>query len=383
MQITNLQQLDTSSWIDPRAFIVYSTQNVDVDVIRDLRAKFPRLEIFGASSYHGIIAPSGYERGSLGLVVEASDALETCPILVEFDCEARASKDVRERVSAAIRSRCDCSKSPTYVVMHAMQGYEERVIEGIHDVFDDRVQVFGATAANDKFLSKPFVFLNEKTSTCGVLLAVVYGDRLVCAIHQAGYLPTQKHGIVTASNLRTIERIDDRPAAAVYNEWTDSIFDIEIARGGDLPRSAGLYTIGSMVRSNDEMPDEDLIWLAHPYRIDAENQSIEFYSEIPVGSHIYLMRSSADYLVDQAGRMVSRILRHIDPSTIRTAFVMYCAGCASIIAEKMNKVCQNIRHSLGDIPFIGMSSFGEQGRVEASAPDTHGNMMIAILLIKR
>lgn len=138
-----------------------------------------------------------------------------------------------------------------------------------------------------------------------------------------------------------------------------------------------------MVRSNDEMPDEDLIWLAHPYRIDAENQSIEFYSEIPVGSHIYLMRSSADYLVDQAGRMVSRILRHIDPSTIRTAFVMYCAGCASIIAEKMNKVCQNIRHSLGDIPFIGMSSFGEQGRVEASAPDTHGNMMIAILLIKR
>ena len=86
MQITNLQQLDTSLWIDPRAFIVYSTQNVDVDVIRDLRAKFPRLEIFGASSYHGIIAPSGYERGSLGLVVEASDALETCPILVEFDC---------------------------------------------------------------------------------------------------------------------------------------------------------------------------------------------------------------------------------------------------------------------------------------------------------
>lgn len=383
MQIVNFHRLDTTSWIDPRLLVVYSTKTIDFDVVRSLREQFPRLEILGASSYHGIITPSGYERGSFGILVSAHDALDVHSILVEFDCAKKSSVEVRSSVCAALREQCDCSRRPSYVVMHATQGCEERIIEGIHDVFDDCVPIFGATAANDKFLTKSFVFLNDAMSSCGVLISVFYGDRIVCAIHQAGYLPTQKRGVVTASHGRMIDEIERRPASQVYNEWTESIFDLEITNGGDLPRAAGLYTIGSMARPNDDAPDEDLIWLAHPHRIDAQRQSIEFYSEIPTGSHIYLMRSSPDYLVDQAGKTVSRIMRRIDPSTIQTAFIMYCAGCTSILAEKMNKVCHNIRESLGNIPFIGISSFGEQGRTDPSARDSHGNMMIAVLLVRK
>lgn len=375
MQIINFNNLDTQGWCRPRTLIVYSTRQIDHDSIRKLQNDFPNLSIFGTSSYHGIFTPNGYERGSYGFLVDEDDAVDLQPIILPLSDKC----DVKNKVKSALLNEIQRDALPSHIIIHATMGFEERVIEGIHDVYDNRVQIFGATAANDKFLSRPFVFKDDVFVESGVLLIAVFGNRFQCIIEQAGYLPTQKSGIITKARGRTILSIDGKPAADVYDDWTDHLFTLDIHHNGILPRSAALYPLGC----DSLAQDCGHFWLAHPYKINPTNRSIDLYSELEVGSRVILMRSSADLLVDQAGKTFHLIMRGVDRSRIRTAFVMYCAGCASIIAENMPTVCDKLKKEMGDIPFIGLSSFGEQGRLEQSQRDYHGNMMIVFLLIQK
>ena len=382
MQVFNLRDADPQSWIDPQTLVIYSTQKLDLGIIGSIRDNFPKINVIAASSYHGIFTPEGYRRGSYGIAVESRDALDLRPVLVPFGSDA-TPETVCARVREALRPMLGSPQKPSHIIMHATPGFEERIIDGIRDVFDPSVAVFGATAANDAFLQKPFIFCNGEECSNGVLLIAVFGSKMACAIHEAGYLPTQKHGAVTSARGRIVNTVGGLPAADVYNAWTDKLFDYEIMRGDDLPRTAGLYPAGFAAPGCDESDDDAHIWISHPRRIDAQTRSLEFFSEIPEGTQICLMRSSPDLLIDQACKTVAKIMRVIDPGAVRTAFVMYCAGCASIIAENMPQLCEKFREAFAGIPFLGISSFGEQGRIAGTCRDAHGNMMIALILIKK
>ncbi len=374
MRIINLSSLNMETWIDPQYLVVYTTQVIPPELLREIQARFPRLTILGVSSYHGVFSPDGFRRGSYGFLMEGDEHFDLAPLAIDFSSSSNPRLQVRETLTKSRRP----NMTPHTILMHAIRGYEERIIEGIHDVYDQSVQIFGSTAAHDKFLDYPFVFLGETFLRQGVVLTLVYSDQFMCSITSGGYLPTQNSGTITAAQGRTLLTIDARPAAEVYNEWTHGLFEDCIRCGGELPRSAALYPFGRPLNT----PSGTDYWLSHPRSIHSDLGSIELYSEPEPNTTIILTRGNVRQLILHAGNVVRQALAIHNKASIVAAFVMYCAGCTSIIAENMPQVCREMQNALGDIPFLGCTSHGEQGRIAPTGRDSHGNMMVVLVLIK-
>ena len=375
MRIVNLSQLNSDNWVQPQTLVVYTTQaEVQAETL-DIRKRFPELLIIGVSSYHGIMTPDGYRRGSYGILFEASDNVQLDAKLVDLS----QSHDVRQTICQELAEWKTDQPSKHQFIIHGIKGYEERIIEGLVDCFGPESEIFGATAGNDCFLKEAYVFLNDRKSTQGVLIVRIINHKIVSSITRSGYLTTLHKGKVTDVDRRILKTIDNAPASDVYNLWTERRFDSYISRGGDLPRSAGLYPIAHDLDSEPECN----AWLVHPYFVDKENGYLHLYAEIPKGANVCLMRGSEDTLIPHVGTAIHEMISQIPRENILAAFILYCAGCASIIAENMPRVCQMACQELKEIPFIGCMSFGEQGRFKNARQCYHGNMMIELVLVIR
>lgn len=372
MRIVNLNRPDLDTWRDPATLIVYTTQAYAPELISSIRSRFPALDIIGISSFHGMLLADGLKRGSYGILFEREDGIVSRSMVIDFNGVA----NVRETVSNAMRKWVGDSQGTPKLFIHSPQGLEERILEGISDAFSGTAQVFGATPGNDSFLPQAFCFLNETCLTSGVVITQLFDERIVCTITCGGYLPTLKKGIVTSSQGRVIRTINDRPAAEVYNEWTDGMFEAYIQRGCVLPRSAGLYPI---CREYEDARNGG--WLSHVYSADRQEKAIHLYSEVPQGSHIQLMRGTESSIVTHVGTAIKKALDLVGQKRVAAALIMYCAGCGSIISDSMNLVCEQAYQAFGDIPFLGCMTYGEQGCLSQEKHNYHGNMMIEIVLI--
>ncbi|MBO4349882.1 MAG: FIST C-terminal domain-containing protein [Proteobacteria bacterium] len=373
MQIVNLTRPEMETWHGPKYLIVYTTQSLDLELLNKIHSELPSLIIWGLSSFHGILLSDGFKRGIYGLLIEDEDNLELRVTAIDLS----HTQNIREHVSEHLRKwGADYPNARSFFI-HGTQGTEERTIEAIHDVFSPSAQVFGATAGYDKFLTEPFIFLNDTIISQGVLIIQMLNNRFVCSIACGGYMPTLNRGIVTASHGRVLESIDNRPAVDVYNEWTDGMFEPYFKRGGMLPRSCGLYPLG---RTMPNEPDCGF-WLCHPYFIDPDAKSIHLFSEVPQGAEIQLMRGTESSIITHIGNVIKNALEQVEKSSVQAALIMFCAGSASIIADGMEIVCEQAKDAFGSIPFIGCTTYGEQGRLKNASQDYHGNMMIEIVLL--
>ncbi|MBQ9242608.1 MAG: FIST C-terminal domain-containing protein [Proteobacteria bacterium] len=374
MKVIDLAQLDLDTWNTPKALLIYATQQPDKPVLDAIWQRFPDIKILGMSSSHGIFQASGFSRGAYGLLFEAEDGIVSRSMLIDLTDTDDARSLVAQKLEAWRSER-----KPAKLFIMPTAGPEERIIEGIRDVFSDDVHIFGGTAGQDKFLDCAYVFLNGAQTSKGLVVTELITGSFFCMVTCGGYLATPRLGTVTDAHGRTIKTINGLPAAQVYNDWTDGRFANYIRRGGDLPRSAGLYPFGRTIASEPECG----YWLSHPFRTDARNGAIQTFSEIPEGAEIRLMRATETALIDHIRTAVETCIKNVDANAIAAAMIMYCSGCASIITENMPVVCQEFLKAFGATPFLGCVTLGEQGRLLNAHHNYHGNMMIGINLIMR
>ena len=67
---------------------------------------------------------------------------------------------------------------------------------------------------------------------------------------------------------------------------------------------------------------------------------------------------------------------------IAGALVVYCAGCMLTVQDDMARVADVIAEALGEAPFLGTFTFGEQGCF-VGGENHHGNLMISVVVFQR
>ncbi len=371
MKWIQLSRLQTESWSDPRVLIVFSTQPYEALPVASLRATFPRLQIMGMSSHHGVFTPEGFKRGSFGLLFEGAEGEKIHAQLITFD-EADA---IRSKVSLAVSAMPPLGTERKFI-MYGICGIEERVIEGIKDVLGENANVLGATAGYDLFLDGPYVFINEDVTSRGVLFAETELSEYRTINTMAGYLPSEKRGIVTRSEGRLLYEINHLPAPEVFDAWTDGMFSPYLDHDCLLPRSAGKFPIGRIYNGNHEFG----IWLTHVYGVQGD--ALMLYSEIGEGTEICMTRGSTKEILDNLKCAIDKTFHRVERSRVIGVFLYFCAGCTNLVAESIEQLSMAICESLEGIPFIGASTMGEQGCLEHQ-PLQHGNMMIGMTLIMK
>ena len=212
----------------------------------------------------------------------------------------------------------------------------------------------------------------------GIVLSVLYPEAEVLHAFHSGYEPTALHGTVTRSDGRVVAEINGRPAAEVYNEWTDGAMTPHLA-GANILGASTMYPLAVEVGRVNGVPYHRLI---HPETIHADG-AMSLFAEAEQGTQLMLMRGEESSLLTRAGR-VARAAMALDDGgldDLAGGFVVYCAGCMLSVQPKMAQVHQSLTDVLPDVPFMGQFSFGEQGTFP-NGEACHGNLMISTVLFR-
>lgn len=327
--------------------------------------------VFGASSFKGVFTPEGFKRGAYMLTVEEGDNIDAFPVLKNCT-EANASEKVKE----AAKEISDKLGKPSVILMHATPGFEERILEGISDVFGNDVPVYGGSAGDDDLTGKWEVFLNGESVNSGFLLVGFTGKAFGHFL--SGYLPTDKKGVITKAKGRVVYEIDGKPAAIVYNEWTNGLIEKYLDKGGVVLAETTLRPVGRVIGKTFGVPK---YLLSHPHMIIPENKALTFFTEFNEGDEIILMSGTKEALIKRTRQVADMSLRGKNFKGLKGSILIYCAGCVGVVMDEVNKTIENYKEIVGEgIPFIGCATFGEQGCFLPERENRHGNLMVNTII---
>jgi len=371
----------------PELVILYSTVGYAVkSVQRNLRKELGEsASIFGLTSCWGVISRDGIhvgEKGSLAILGLASPVSDFGVSGRETNTPQDARRKARESINEAILKAGKPKGSvPDMVLMAASPGIEESVLKGIADIVGSKVPVYGGATADNTITGKWKVFNNDELYSSGFSLITIFTDLKIGHAFHSGYLGSEKDGIATkVKNMegRVLLEIDGRPAAEVYNEWAYNKFDKQLKDGGSILAPASFYPIAKSVIV-DGRPHYIGV---HPSEINPKDRSLLLFANVKEGSRLYFTEGTPDSLIYRSETISRRALLNgrIKKADVSSALFIYCAGTMLAVQDRINEIIPIINKVIGNVPYIGAFTFGEQGNIKGYG-NFHGNLMSSMVII--
>lgn len=356
----------------------------DQGLHRALAERWPGLPCLGGSSAGGLMTQNGLHTGaSIGLMAiedPAGDYGVAAGPLGEDAADSAAAL-----LLEALRRAACAGELPALIWIYQAPGREEAVLRGLRRIVGERCPIVGGSAADEALTGAWRQLGPEGVLHEGLAVAVLFPSTLLRCAFQSGYEPAGPSGLVTevAASAgssdgagREILSIDGRPAAWVYNEWLHGGIADHLQRGGPILADSTLWPLATEVGQVHGLSQFRLV---HPASVSATG-SLHTFCDLRPGERLYAMRGERQRLIERAERVAQQAHSELPPgSSAAGALIVYCGGCRMAVGERIAEVAQSLRRRLGDTPFIGCFTYGEQGRVMDS--NLHGNLMVSAVLL--
>ena len=359
----------------------YSCDTQPVEVINVVNARSANTRLHGGTSCLGVISERGFhsEQGSgLGLMgfFDPGGAYGVAAAEIGDNPLEAAKQAVMHALDDADRP----GEVPAIIYMTAAPGFEELLIEGIAEIVGQDVPISGGSSADNSVSGEWHQIANHQHYKNAVVVSVMFPSNEVLFGFLSGYEPTDKKGIVTKAENRLLMEIDHKPAAEIYNSWSEHKFDDVMKEGGNILSQCTMYPLGRVVGEVGGVP---YFRLSHPDNITADKY-ITLFSEVSEGDEVFLMQGTQDSLVSRAGRVASSALNTFatEQTDIAGALVVYCAGCMLTVQDRLDEVVAGLTAALPNTPILGTFTFGEQGCF-VGGENRHGNLMISVMLFTK
>jgi hypothetical protein len=123
--------------------------------------------------------------------------------------------------------------------------------------------------------------------------------------------------------------------------------------------------------------------LSHPESVLPETGSLAFFTRFERGDEVQLMTNTEASLTPRMGRAVERALERVEKGkNVRGGLLVYCAGCLSATPTRGDEIGAQFQRVVGDVPFVGVCSFGEQGSFFSRGSNHHGNLMCSAVVFE-
>ena len=365
----------------PDLIVAYVTHlHAKDQILERLQQAFPQSAIHGGTTCIGLMTRTGFHSrdgfsvGLFGIVdsagaygVASSDAI---------DDPQRAG---RKAIESAIQEAGREGETPSLVWLNVAPGIEEEALLGIQEIIGENVPVVGGSTADNFVAGLWYQFTHRRHLSDGIVVTAMYPSTQTHVAFQSGYSPTQFMGKVTQAEGRLLQKINDRPAAVVYNEWTGGLVN-DFMMGGNILATTSLNPLARYV---GHMEGNDYHRLSHPETITHDG-AMTLFTKVEEGEELILMAGNRQNLITRAGVAVQSALRagNISEDQVAGGLIIYCAGCMLTVQNGMDDVALGISQSLGEAPFIGTITFGEQGCF-LNGDNYHGNLMISVVLFEK
>lgn len=365
-------------------FLFSSIDYEEEKLLAGIRNLLPETKIYGGTSSLGPMTPDGFHGAQKqSLAIMGISVPEITWGVGGTDSDILPPKEAgREAILAAIKSAGkEKAERPNIVFMTASPGVEEKILEGIEEILGKDVPIFGGSSGDNEIKGEWRQFVNDKVYKNGLALAVAYTDLKIAYSYEAGYPLTGQKGVVTRAKERIIYEIDGRPAAKVYNEWAGGVFDEQMKAPGKvwgILAEATFYPIAKILES----PARELFYLAvHPLSI-LPDYSLEVFANMKEGDKIVLLQGNWETLLNRFRTTPIKALETfgIKKGEAYFALYTYCAGTMLVIPEgEREKMPLLVKAEIGEVPFVGTFTFGEQGFVPGIG-NHHGNLINSIVI---
>lgn len=359
----------------PDFLSVHYSSNHDADVLQSALAGFSKASAFiGASSCRGVMTETALligEDGGIGIFAlwdEGGDFGSA-----SGDLSADPVADARRIAALALQRAGRPGEMPDLVWLSAAPGQEEEILLGIRDICGAALVVGGSSA--DNLIAGDWTqFGPDGVCRQGLAVSVLFSTGVVSSAFHSGYVETGHKGRVTQVEGRRLFKIDGIPAADMYRSWT----------GLDLPQNAQApvailaeTTFHPLGHASGMIASLPFHMLIHPAAIWPDG-SLDLFASVAEGEEILCMQGTRESLIMRAGRLAEQVNSSLAASNSNGAgaLIVYCGGCMLGVKEQMEDVRQGIVRQMGAQPFLGIFTFGEQGRVRDGGAQ-HGNLMIS------
>lgn len=366
----------------PTFLVVHATEGCDLAcVARVLREELPDVPVHGGTSCQGVMTDAGFhtgEGGTLALfgVRDPEGAYGTGAATLQPSAHDAAGQALKQALEQAGR----VGEAPPVIMLGAAPGQEETVLAGMAAVVGPSVPVVGGSSADNRIQGHWQQLANGDVQSNAAVVSVLFPSTDVAYAFHSGYSPSTRFGIITQAEGRELLEIDGEPAATVYNRWTEGAIQDALPAGGVVLASSTFHPLGRVVGSVGGVPYYSL---SHPESVTPRG-GLTLFTDVAVGERLILMEGTRKSLLTRAARVVAAALesRGLTRDAVAGAYVIFCAGCMLAVQDEMRSVAAGITEALGDKPFIGSFTFGEQGCLPGGE-NCHGNLMISILLFIR
>lgn len=361
-------------------FAFYGCEHDDRLLHEYLSARFPQAALVGGSSSGGFMTHRGVMGPqALGLMLVHDDDGDYGAAAGPLGSDAALTA---ETLLLQALASCGCSgELPELIWVYQAPGREEAVIEGLRRVVGDRCPIIGGSSADNDVSGRWRQIGGSGPMNDGLAVAVLLPSSPLGYAFRGGYEPAGPSGVVTEISGREILSIDGQPAAEVYNRWIGGRIDPQLApgQGGNILLDTTLCPIATDTSPVDGVSH---FLLVHPESV-TPGHALRTFCNLEVGARIYAMKGDRQRLVDRAGRVAGQALGTLPAGHAGAAgaLVVYCGGCKLAVGEDIARVSQAVVQSLGDVPFIGCFTFGEQGQLIDR--NRHGNLMVSAVVFSR
>ena len=363
---------DAPHWLVVQASVLH-----DVEVLQQLvHEAFPHAPVHGGTSCLGVLTQDGFQSSDgvgLGLfgIVDDDGAFGVGAAELGDDPAKAGAEAVRSALAQAGRP----GEMPALLWVGGAPGKEEAMLSGIESVVGSGIPIVGGSTADNTVEGHWKQFTLDKVSADCAVVSALFPSASVTSTFQSGYSPTKTRGVVTKASGRILHTIDGKPAAVVYNDWTEGAVSDALEAGGNVLSKTTLYPLGCVVGEAGDLPYYRLI---HPDGVTPD-KALTLFADVAEGDELILMRGSVEGLSQRGVEVAEEALAQsgVDPAGVAGCLVVFCAGCMLTIQERMPQVAQGLAKALDGVPTLGLFTFGEQGCF-LGGENRQGNLMISV-----
>jgi hypothetical protein len=353
------------------------------------REAAPARRFVGMTTHDGILASDGYHSAETGVVGVLSTRFSGVTVGVggasfEEGLPADAAKLALGRALAdAGKTKTD---PPVMLVLFSTMLTEEALLAGLAQEMGSDIPLIGGTAAGlvssmerkTKDVSSSMI-VNDRVIEQGVAVTVFYAAEPFAWAYGGGFLRgSGQGGVITSADSRLIQTIDGRPAIDVYDEWLGGRLKEAKAAGKNVQNVLAFYPLVQTVTKNGVSHNQFIrAWPSN--RADAPG-SLTTGANVHVGETIYSSEGSENILLNRFAALPRQARKNAGDTAAAAGLFFYCAGALQTIPrEHRGNLASLVQQSMGDIPWMGLFTWGEQASVPGIG-NQQGNLMASTLL---
>jgi hypothetical protein len=311
------------------------------DYLNEVKKMFPRAELVICSTAGNIMSDRLTDNSITATAIEfASTRVKT----YEFEIKGLNGYITGAKIAALIEQ---AELNNVMILLDAGKINGGYLLDGINSVFEGKIPVYGGFAGDDTNFQEQVVGLNKLPESNKVVVVAFYGKNLkVSHGSKGGWEVFGPERVVTKSEAQRVYELDGKPLLSLYKEYLGE-------KASELPAAALLFPICIKDKETGELVVRGI------QKLNEEDQSISFFSNVAEGSVVQLMKASFEHLIDGAAESAMESLREgmKDPDL---AILISCVGRRLVLGPKTeDEIIEAIKIFGKRTQVAGFYSYGE------------------------